>query len=93
MHEEEKAYRELQQHLDRQPVAYPATQSGVEIRILKRLFKPEEARLALHLSYKPRSVEQIYETVKASGMSLNDTENMLDGMMKKSVIKLIERDG
>lgn len=93
MHKEEKVYRELQQHLDSQPVAFPATQSGVEIRILKRLFKPEEAQLAMHLSYKPRSVQQIYETVKASGMSLNDMENMLDGMMKKGVIRLTEREG
>jgi electron transport complex protein RnfB len=94
MHEQdEKVYRELQQHLDRQAICYPATQSGVEIRILKRLFKPEEARLAMHLSYKPRSVQQIYEAVKDSGMSLSDMESMLERMVKKSVIRLIEEDG
>jgi NAD-dependent dihydropyrimidine dehydrogenase PreA subunit len=93
MYEEEKVYRELQQHLDRQAVAFPAAQSGAEIRILKRLFKPEEARLATHLSYKPRSVQQIYETVKASGISLKDMEHMLDAMMKNGVIELIEREG
>ena len=93
MHEDEKAYRELQKHLDRQAICYPATKSGVEIRILKRLFKPEEARLATHLSYKPRSVQQIYETVKESGMSFNAMENMLDAMMKHGIIELIEREG
>jgi len=30
MHEEEKVYRELQEHLDRQAVCYPATKSGTE---------------------------------------------------------------
>ena len=45
--EGDELYRELQRHLDRMPVAYPATESGVEIRILKQLFTPEEARLAL----------------------------------------------
>lgn len=91
--EDEKVYRELQEHLDRQPVCYPATQSGVEIRILKRLFTPEEAQLATHLSYKPRSVQQIYETAKESGISLSDMGNMLDGMMKKGVARLVERGG
>jgi len=36
----ESLYRRLQQHLDRMPVGFPATQSGVEIRILQRLFTP-----------------------------------------------------
>jgi electron transport complex protein RnfB len=93
MYEAEKVYRELQEHLDRQAICYPATKSGVEIRILKRLFTPMEARLAIYLSYKPRSMQQIYETVKESGISLSNMENMLDGMIKKNVIRLIERDG
>jgi len=37
----ESLYRRLQQHLDRMPVGFPATRSGVEIRILERLFTPE----------------------------------------------------
>ena len=28
----EKIYRDLQMHLDKQPVGYPATKSGAEIR-------------------------------------------------------------
>jgi electron transport complex protein RnfB len=93
MHEDERVYRKLQEHLDKQAICYPATQSGVEVRILKRLFKPEEARLATHLSYKPRSVQQIYETVKGSGMPLRDMESMLDAMVRNGVTKCIERGG
>lgn len=52
-------YRRLQQHLDRMPVGLPATRSGVEIRILKRLFTPEEARIALALSALPEPVHVI----------------------------------
>ena len=52
-------YRRLQQHLDRMPVPYPATESGVELRILQRLFSPEEARLALCLSMIPERVTVI----------------------------------
>ena len=90
---EEKIYRELQQHLDKQAVAFPAAQSGAEIKILKRLFTPEEARLAMHLSYKPRSVQQIYETVKASGMSIHKMVDMLDTMTKNGAIEHFEREG
>lgn len=90
---EKGVYRDLQKHLDRQPIGYPATKSGVEIRLLKRLFDPEEAGVATQLTYKPRSIEEIYETVKDSGMSINELENMLDGMMKKGSIGHTENDG
>ena len=85
MAREEEVYRDLQKQLNKQPVGYPATKSGVEIRLLKRFFSPEEARLAMKLSYKPCSMEDIYEVVKESGMSFSDMENMLDGMLKIKV--------
>jgi ferredoxin len=47
----------------------------------------------MHLSYKPRSVEQIYETFKESGMSFLEMKSMLDGMINKGVIRFIEREG
>lgn len=93
MEREERIYRDLRKHLDKQPIGYPATRSGAEIRILKRFFKPEEARLALHLSYKPKSAAQVWESVKGEGMSTDDVETMLDGMMKHGAIGHIERGG
>lgn len=90
---EEGIYQDLQKHLNKQPVGYPATKSGVEIRLLKRFFNPEEARLAMKLSYKPCSINDIYEVVKESGMSFNDMENMLDEMMKNGGIGHLEREG
>ena len=47
---EDLIYRKLATHLDNLPGGFPATQTGVEIRILRRLFTPQEAELALHLS-------------------------------------------
>ena len=93
MAREEEVYRDLQKHLNKQPVGYPATKSGVEIRLLKRFFSPEEARLAMKLSYKPCSMEDIYEVVKESGMSFSDMENMLDGMLKNGSIGHFQREG
>lgn len=57
-------YERLREHLDNLPVGYPKTESGVEIRILKRLFTEEEAEMALHLTYIPETVEQIAQRAK-----------------------------
>ena len=40
-------YQRLAQHLDNLPGGFPPTESGVELRILRRLFTPEEAELDL----------------------------------------------
>lgn len=93
MDKAEQIYRNLQQHLDKQAVGYPATKSGAEIRILKRFFSPEEARLAMHLTYKPSPIEHIYELAKGSGLSFSAVENMLDNMAKNGVIGLVEKEG
>ena len=58
------AYRILQQHLDKMPVGYPATKSGVEIDLLKAIFTPLEAEIATHLNYKHKTVAQIFETAR-----------------------------
>jgi hypothetical protein len=42
MSSKEEVYRELQQYLDKLPISFPATKSGVEIRLLKYFFFPEE---------------------------------------------------
>jgi electron transport complex protein RnfB len=57
-------YRKLQRHLDRMPVPFPATESGVEIRILKHLFAPEDARVALALSMIPETVGVIHRRLR-----------------------------
>ena len=59
MKDEGDVYRRLQERLDELPVGYPATASGVELRILKQLFTPEEAEVALGLNAVPETVEKI----------------------------------
>jgi Na+-translocating ferredoxin:NAD+ oxidoreductase RNF subunit RnfB len=56
---EDKIYRILRKHLDTLPVGYPRTLTGVEIRLLKQMFTPEQAQLALGLSYRFRSPDEI----------------------------------
>jgi len=47
-------YRQLQQHLDNFPIGMPATESGVEIDILKFLFTPLQAKIASCLNLGPK---------------------------------------
>lgn len=57
-------YKELAGHLDNLPGGYPATENGVELRILRRLFTQEEAGIALRLTLKPESIASIAERTK-----------------------------
>ncbi len=52
-------YQKLAVHLDNLPGGYPVTESGVELRILRRLFTEQEADIARRLIMKPESVEGI----------------------------------
>ena len=81
-----EVYRELQRHLDKMPVGFPATKSGVEIRILKHLFTPEEANIALNLSAVPESLGRIHRRVKKSGVTLQQLEEVLDHLVEKGAI-------
>ena len=81
----ETLYRRLQQHLDRMPVAFPPTQSGVEIRILKRLFTPEEAEIALELSAIPETAATIHRRFGAR-IALEELRRKLDHMAAKGII-------
>jgi len=39
-----KHYTNLAEHLDKLPGGFPPSETGAEIRLLERLFTPEEAR-------------------------------------------------
>ena len=52
MEQSDQVYIELQKHLDSQAVGLPATKTGVDIRVLKHIFTPQEAEIASFLSYK-----------------------------------------
>lgn len=93
MEKADDVYVELQKHLDKQAVGFPATQSGVEIRVLKHFFSPEEASLALYLNYKPQSVSDIYNNAKGSGMSREKVDSMLVEMAENGAIGDMEKDG
>jgi len=52
-------YRRLQKVLDTLPNGFPATDSGIELRILKKVFTPEEADLFCDLKLHFETADQI----------------------------------
>jgi len=79
-------YRELQKHLDKMPVGYPATESGIEIKILKHLFTQEQAKIALKLNFIADPLKKIFRRLKKSGFSSEELEKKLDEMYFKGLI-------
>jgi len=61
---EDNVYRKLQQHLDNFPIGMPATESGVEIEILKFFFEPLQAKIALCLNLGPKTPRKILKRLK-----------------------------
>ncbi len=83
-------YKELQLHIDKFPIGFPTTKSGVEFEILKHFFTPKEAKIAIKLNFSwsrdLEALETIYERVRETGMSIKELEKLLDDMSKKGVI-------
>jgi electron transport complex protein RnfB len=90
-------YRKLQEHIDRMPVGFPATQSGVEIRFLRRLFTEEEAEAALLLSALPEPLARVFSRAPKRRWTHETFEALLDGLAEKGAImggRVLEaRDG
>jgi len=76
-------YRKLQEHLDATPNGYPSTESGVDLRLLAKIFEPEEAALALCLCLEPESVETIAER---AGLDASGAQSRLLTMVDKGQI-------
>ena len=89
----ENVYRRLQQHLDQMPVGFPATDSGVELRLLEHLFTPEEAAIALHLSAFPEPVGRIQARASKEGIGLAHLQDALEDLAAKGAILKTKVDG
>jgi len=83
---EDEIYRKLQKHLDSLPIDHPETESGVEIRILKHLFTPQEAEIALKLKLIPQEPKALFRPFKKKGWTLDQFSNQLLAMAKKGSI-------
>ena len=86
----DNAYSRLREFLDRFPLGFPATPSGVEIEILKRLFTDEEAETEVLLTPIPEEASQIAER---SGIDRRELEERLESMSGKGLVFRTRRGG
>ena len=84
--EEIRIYRTLQEHLEKLPIGFPSTKSGVELKLLQYLFTPEEAKIAAKLSFTYDPLSVIHKRIDNLNISIEDLERILENSVKKGVI-------
>jgi len=76
-------YRQLQERLDQYSMGFPATESGVEIEILKELFSEEDADLFLKLTPKLETPEEVAQRLERPTDAMAD---QLDYMAERGLL-------
>jgi len=86
-------YRDLQKYLDEKTLGFPAAASGSDIRLLKELFSPEQAKATMCLTHKFETTSRIYERANKADMSLEELENGLYEAARRGLVVYREMDG
>ncbi|MCG8635083.1 MAG: 4Fe-4S binding protein [Desulfobacterales bacterium] len=81
-------YRKLQQHLDRQPVGFPPSRTGADVRLLKHIFTPLEAGIAACLRHEADPLEEILLRAAHLVSSRETLKDHLAAMLKKGGIEI-----
>lgn len=76
-------YERLAERLDHYAVGFPRTGSGIELRILKRLFAPQEAELYLQLTLTLETPEGIAQRIERP---LEEVDRLLESMYQKGLV-------
>jgi Na+-translocating ferredoxin:NAD+ oxidoreductase subunit B len=76
--------------LDRLPNGFPRTDSRVEIRILKKIFTPDDAALACQLT---RTFEPLDEIALRVGVPAGEVKERLLAMARRGMVWLDKQDG
>ena len=77
-------YKQLAERLDSLPNGFPPTDDGAELRLLAKIFTPEEADLAAKLLMKLETAQQVAERL---GLDFNTTRQLLKGMARRGLVK------
>jgi Pyruvate/2-oxoacid:ferredoxin oxidoreductase delta subunit len=79
----EDIYGRLREFLDRMPEGFPATDGGVEIRILKKLFSPEDAKITMQLNW---DAEELAVLAERLGMGEAEASEKLEYLAKRGLV-------
>jgi electron transport complex protein RnfB len=82
-------YKRLAERLDTLPNGFPPTEDGAELRLLAKLYSPEDANLASHLLIKLESAAQIASRL---GLEYDLTRKLLKSMARKGLIRAGKTD-
>jgi len=83
-------YKLLAAKLNRMPNGFPPTESGVELRILKKIFSPEDVGIALKLRMMPESAEEIAKRLQEPA---GNVKTRLDEMVAKGQLTTFKQKG
>jgi ferredoxin len=81
----EEVYRQLARRLDTIPNGFPATESGVELKLLAKMFAPEEAALAGVMRIGAESADVI---AARAGVDPKVAYRTLKAMVRKGLIRV-----
>jgi ferredoxin/predicted transcriptional regulator len=86
----EEIYSELRKFMDTMPSGFPETPTGVEIKILKKLFSPEQAKLTMKLKKDPEDISEIAKRINYDELELSQK---LEELAQKGLIFRVKKDG
>jgi hypothetical protein len=84
----ENIYRQLQQRLDFYSMGFPATESGIELKILKYLFSEDDAKMFLSLSHK---LEMTSSIASSLNQPLEKVAAHLDDMAERGLLFRVKK--
>lgn len=82
-------YKKLAEKLDDLPNQYPATESGVELRLLEKIFTPEEAELAGEMVFVKETASII---ASRANLPEKQARRTLKNMVRKGLIRFSKGD-
>jgi len=81
-------YQDLRNQLDMYSLGFPATASGIELKILKKLFRKEDAELFLAMTQKLETVDQVAARI---GRPAEETGLRLEDMVARGLLFRLKR--
>jgi electron transport complex protein RnfB len=84
MSAEHNPYKRLAERLDTLPNGFPPTDDGIELKLLAKLFTPEEAELGSQLRLILESSHQVADRLR---LEYNSTRQMLKSMARRGLIR------
>ncbi len=80
-------YKKLREHIDSLPAGFPETESGAELKMLKKFYTPEQAAIAMEFKNIPEKASAVAERL---AMGLAEAEEKIEQMAREGSLFRIE---